>query len=316
MSQKIQNEVKMVPFSSIEINEEENARSELKDIDKLAENIKEHGLLEPLGVTNGGSGDKPYRLRFGSRRAAALKKLKWGDAPVAVTIVPAEDSILTNLMENLQRQDLPTIDLAQRLHDLEAGEAPGTDGKKYTKVELAKIINRSQSHVGNLIRAIKNLGADARRVWRSKDVPTTVVFAWAGMDEEAQSAAVAAYKEEQERIDARISALAGKEEAAESGGKKKRKKDKGEDGPQPLVKGKNATQLETNAAILNWKIEQGIVKSKEEVAEAMGQIMLIRFLLGDLARFPSISASERKDYAKWLKEQQAEVEGEEEEGEE
>jgi ParB family chromosome partitioning protein len=320
MSQKQEIEYKQIPFNQIESNEEENARHDLKDIDKLAENIKEYGLLEPIGVTNGGGEDKPFKVRYGNRRFAALKKLRWGDKLVAVAVIPSEDSILANLIENIHRHDLPAVDLAQRLHDLESGDAPGTDGKKYSKAELAKMLNKSQSHVGNLIRAIKNLTGEARKVWRAKDVPTTVIFAWAGMSEEEQSAAVAAYLEEQKRIEARMANLATTGDPDDDGAPEPRKRGKKDEdeGPKALVKGKTATQMETNAAILQWKIDSGVVKAKDEVAEANGQILLIRFLLGDLARFPSISAAERKEYNKWVEAQQAEAEGEDEneEGEE
>lgn len=308
-----QGEMKMVPFSQITPKEDENARQKLTEIDQLAANIAEHGLLEPLGVVNGGPEETPYKVRYGSRRYAALAKLKWGDRLVPVIIHKQEDSILKNVIENVWRQDLPACDLAQRLHDLESGDAPGSDGKKYTKAELAKLIGKSTTHVSNLIRSIKNLSAKARKVWRDKDVPTTVIFSWAGMEPEEQSAAVEAYLEEQKRIQARLTNLAETGDPDDDGEPPpRRRKKKEEDDHKPLVKGKVLTAMETNKAIIEWKLETGQIKAKEEVAAAHAEINLIRHLIGDMVRYPSISAAERKEYAKWLEAQNAAAEGDEE----
>lgn len=316
-------EVKMVAFNSIFFPEDENARSNPKKIEELADSIRQAGgLLEPIGVSNGGEGDKPYEAQYGFRRGLALKLLRWGDKPVPVIIVPKDKKTEFNLIENIHREDLPTIDLAQRLRDMEAGEAPGAVGKKWSKQELAKLLGKkSATHVGNLIRAINKCNRSAKDAWRKYNTPTSIVFHWAGLDDDAQESAVAAYKKEQDRIKERAEKLAGKEggggEGDGEGGSKTRGNKEGEDsGPTPMVKGKKAAELETAKAILEWKIAEGVIKDKAEVAEAMGQIMLIRHILGDIARFPSISAAERKAYGKWCKAQEdaatAEAEGEEE----
>jgi ParB/RepB/Spo0J family partition protein len=319
MSEHAAMSVLMVPFNQIEFPEDENARGKLKNISELAESIKlAGGLLEPIGVTNGGTGDKPYRASYGYRRGAALKLLHWGSKEIPVVIVPDEKKTEFNLVENIHREGLSSYDLAQRLRDMEAGEAPGAVDRKYTKAELAKILGKSTTHVGNLIRAINNCGKDAKAAWKKYDAPTTVVFHWAGMkDEKEQEAAVAAFVAEQDRIAAREKALAGGETPKEP--KKRSKADEDVvDGPEPLVKGKKATELETAQAILQWKLDTGVIKSKEEVAEAQGQILLIRYMLGDLARFPSINNADKKDYGKWLKAQEeaSKPKGEDEEEEE
>lgn len=318
MTQEHAQQIKMVPFNQIDFGDL-NSRSDLKKIDEMADSIKlVGGLLEPIGVINGGEGDKPYTATYGFRRGAALKQLRWGDKLVPVVIGTQEKALEANLIENICREDLPSIDVAQRLRDMEAGDAPGST-KKYTKAELAKIINRSVAHVGNLIRAINNCGKNARNAWRKYNAPTTVVFFWAGLKDEAeQDKAVAKFVAEQERIKKRAAALAGKgggEGGGEGGGGRTRATEEG-DGPKPLVKGRKAVELETFKNIIEWKLASGQIKGVADVAAAEAEVRVLRFMLGDLAKYPSISAAEKKEYNKFLEESQAVTDESEEDGDE
>lgn len=179
------NETKNVPFNTIEAPVDENVRQgELEDIEGLAALIKDQGLLQNLVVTNGGKGDKPYRVVAGFRRYAALKLLKWGDKMVPITIVAPQGRAIKNLIENIGRQDVKTADLAQRLYDLERGEYPrekGEEARKYTKEELAAELGLSISHVTNLIRAHANLADSVKKAWQKHDLPQNLVFKAAGM---------------------------------------------------------------------------------------------------------------------------------------
>jgi len=179
------NETKSVPFNTIEAPEEENVRQgELEDIPALADLIKEQGLLQNLVVTNGGKGDRPYRVVAGFRRYAALKLLKWGDKPVGITLVAPAGRVIKNLIENIGRQEVKAADLAQRLHDLERGDYPvekGETARKYTKEELATQLGLSASHVTNLIRAHANLADPLRKAWQKHDLPQNLVFKCAGL---------------------------------------------------------------------------------------------------------------------------------------
>lgn len=180
----IVNETKNVVFNIIFVPEEENARTVYEGIEDLAADIKQHGLLQGLVVTNGGSADKPYRLVAGFRRAAALKLLKWGDKTVPVTIVESQGRVIKNLIENIYRHDLRTADLAQRLFDLERGDYPREPGEKvieYTKEALSAQLGLSISHVTNLIRAHAHLADDVKKVWQKQDLPQNLVFKMAAL---------------------------------------------------------------------------------------------------------------------------------------
>lgn len=186
MTTAIVNETKNVAFNIIDVPEDENARSVMEGIDELAAEIERDGLLQNLVVSNGGKGEKTYRLVAGFRRAAALKMLKWGAKTVPVTVVPAQGRAIKNLTENIHRKDLSTADLAQRLHDLESGDYPRDPDEEvivYTKESLAEQLGLSVSHITNLIRAHVNLADSARKEWQKNGLPQNLVFKMAGMVE-------------------------------------------------------------------------------------------------------------------------------------
>jgi ParB family chromosome partitioning protein len=72
----IRMESRMVPVDSIKIGE--RIRKDLGDIDGLARNIDQIGLLHPITITGEG------RLVAGARRLAAIKLLGWSEVPVRI----------------------------------------------------------------------------------------------------------------------------------------------------------------------------------------------------------------------------------------
>src|SRR5271170_6882105 len=74
-----------IPVSAIKADATWNSRSGDLDVDGLAANIDEMGLLEPLVVTKQGD---HYKLVAGFRRFAAIQKLGWKS--VRATIIEAD----------------------------------------------------------------------------------------------------------------------------------------------------------------------------------------------------------------------------------
>jgi ParB family transcriptional regulator, chromosome partitioning protein len=81
------------------------------DVDGLAATIAEHGLLQPLGVVPAGHGR--YRVVYGNRRRAAAVKL--GLERVPCVLLDDEDprTLIQQLTENIQRQDLNDLEKAR-----------------------------------------------------------------------------------------------------------------------------------------------------------------------------------------------------------
>jgi len=81
----------------------------------LAASIKEHGVLSPIIVRPMG---EKYEIIAGERRyrAAILNKLK--EIPAIIKKVTDEDAKIISLIENIQREDLNSVDRAAALKEL------------------------------------------------------------------------------------------------------------------------------------------------------------------------------------------------------
>lgn len=90
-----------------------------ESIERLAADIEENGLLNPLTVVEvAGETGSSYRIVAGGRRFAALQRLGVRDVPVRVV---SPDSVrVLQLAENLQRKELPILEEAHALRELQA----------------------------------------------------------------------------------------------------------------------------------------------------------------------------------------------------
>lgn len=115
-------------------------------LNELAESIKSRGLVQPIIVTK--TGDK-YTIIAGERRwrasgLAGLKKI-----PVIIRDTPDQKERLElALIENIQREDLNTIELANAYKNL-------IEKFSYTQEDLSKIVGKSRSAVANILRLLK-----------------------------------------------------------------------------------------------------------------------------------------------------------------
>jgi ParB-like nuclease domain len=87
-------------------------RKDFGDIDSLAQSINETGLLQPVGIT------PDNKLIYGSRRIEAYKRL--GRTEIPVIIIPLEDIIKGELIENTARKDFTFSERQTILQEIEA----------------------------------------------------------------------------------------------------------------------------------------------------------------------------------------------------
>src|SRR5262245_22192747 len=89
----------------------QGVRDDPGNVAGLAATIAEHGLLQPLGVLETGHGR--YRVVYGNRRREAALKL--GLEKVPCVLLDAEDprTLIQQLTENVQRQDLNDLEKAR-----------------------------------------------------------------------------------------------------------------------------------------------------------------------------------------------------------
>lgn len=116
---------------------------------ELADSIREHGVLQPVVVTQAQSdtGVKTYQLIAGERRLQAARIAGVERIPVVVKDVADAALLELALVENLQRQDLNPIEEAQAFQRLASDFG-------LTQEAIAKRVGRSRSAVTNTMRLL------------------------------------------------------------------------------------------------------------------------------------------------------------------
>ncbi len=87
-----------------------------RDLEGLAESIKEKGLLQPVVVRKRSDGG--FELVSGERRLRAARKAGLKEIPAIVRDVGEEEMLVLALVENLQREDLNAVEEATAYREL------------------------------------------------------------------------------------------------------------------------------------------------------------------------------------------------------
>ena len=114
-------------------------------LDELAASIAARGVIQPVIVTPQGAGR--YRLVAGERRWRAAQRAQLHEIPAIVRDLSEREVMALALIENLQREDLNPIEEARAYHSLAEQEG-------LTQAEIAKLVDKSRSHVANLQRLL------------------------------------------------------------------------------------------------------------------------------------------------------------------
>ena len=117
---------------------------ETESLDALALSIQEVGVLQPIVVRRAGSG---FELIAGERRLRAAKKAGLATIPAVVRESDDAESLREALIENIHREDLNPIEMAEAFRELleELGLKQET---------LAERLGMSRSHIANTIRLL------------------------------------------------------------------------------------------------------------------------------------------------------------------
>lgn len=138
--------VRIVPPSSITPNPHQPRT--VMDDEKLAElaaSIKEHGLIQPIIVTEQ---DGKLVLIAGERRWRASQLAKLERIPVVVKEATPQAMLELAIIENVQRADLNPLEEAFAYQEL-------MDSFGLTQGEVAKKMGKGRSTVANLVRLLK-----------------------------------------------------------------------------------------------------------------------------------------------------------------
>ncbi len=136
----------LLTVASIEAHPDQPRRHFSEDaLNELAASIEQRGVIQPVIVRplQGGR----YQLVAGERRWRAAQKARLHEIPAIVRDLPERDVMAIALIENLQREDLNPIEEARAYHRL-------ADSESLTQAEIAKLVDKSRSHVANLMRLL------------------------------------------------------------------------------------------------------------------------------------------------------------------
>jgi ParB family chromosome partitioning protein len=114
-------------------------------LEELAASIAQRGVIQPIVVRL--LDDGRYQLVAGERRWRAAQKAKLHEIPALVRELSERDVMALALIENLQREDLNPIEEARAYNRLAESEG-------LTQAEIARMVDKSRSHVANLQRLL------------------------------------------------------------------------------------------------------------------------------------------------------------------
>lgn len=113
-------------------------------LDSLAESIRVDGVLQPVVVRKSGN---EYELVMGERRLQAARVAEVNTIPAILKEVANVDSLRLALVENLQRENLNSLEIADAYKTL-------IDSFGLSLSELAEFVGKDRSTVSNTMRLL------------------------------------------------------------------------------------------------------------------------------------------------------------------
>ncbi|MXP15213.1 ParB/RepB/Spo0J family partition protein [Altererythrobacter confluentis] len=114
-------------------------------LDELAASIAARGVIQPIIVRPLAGGR--YQLVAGERRWRAAQKARLHEIPAIIRELDEREVMALALIENIQREDLNPVEEARAYQRL-------SDDESLTQAEIARLVDKSRSHVANLQRLL------------------------------------------------------------------------------------------------------------------------------------------------------------------
>ena len=142
-----QNEgIRFVDINEIEPNyDQPRKKFDQEELNELMLSIQEHGILQPLIVREKGN---KFEIVAGERRYRAARLAKVREIPILVKDFDDKQVLEVALIENIQRSDLNSMELACAYSLL-------MERFDYTQEEVATRVGKSRSEVTNIMRLLK-----------------------------------------------------------------------------------------------------------------------------------------------------------------
>ncbi len=145
---KASEEVVKIPLEKIHANQYQPRTVFDQDkIEELARTIHVHGVIQPI-VVRDSKQEGFYEIIAGERRFRAMTSLGWEEVPAIVRQLDDKETASIALIENLQREELTSIEEAHAYQNL-------LEIQGITQEALAQRLGKSQSTVANKLRLLK-----------------------------------------------------------------------------------------------------------------------------------------------------------------
>lgn len=118
-------------------------------LDELAASIREHGLIQPIIVTqieDGAVGER-FQIIAGERRWRAAKRAGLSTVPVIVKETTPQQMLELALIENIQRADLSPLEEAEAYQQMASDFG-------LTHAEIAQRVGKSRPAISNTLRLL------------------------------------------------------------------------------------------------------------------------------------------------------------------
>jgi len=138
----------VVPIEQITANPDQPRRTFDPDaLQELSASLKQRGVLQPLIVRPHPKDDGIYQIVAGERRWRAAQMAQLHELPVIIRQMSDTEVLEVAIIENIQRADLNAIEEAASFRQL-------MDRFGHTQERLAEALNKSRSHIANLLRLL------------------------------------------------------------------------------------------------------------------------------------------------------------------
>lgn len=139
---------RQVPIEQLTANPDQPRRNfDPEALKELADSLKARGVLQPLIVRQHPNDPGLYQIVAGERRWRAAQIARLHELPVIIRDLSDTEVLEIALIENIQRADLNPIEEAASFRQL-------MDRFGHTQEQLAEALNKSRSHIANLLRLL------------------------------------------------------------------------------------------------------------------------------------------------------------------
>ncbi|MBU3029071.1 ParB/RepB/Spo0J family partition protein [Paracoccus marinaquae] len=138
----------MIPIEQLTANPDQPRRSfDPEALQELADSLRARGVLQPLIVRPHPRDQGLYQIVAGERRWRAAQMAQLHEMPVIIRDLSDTEVLEVAIIENIQRADLNAIEEAASFRQL-------MDRFGHTQEKLAEALNKSRSHIANLLRLL------------------------------------------------------------------------------------------------------------------------------------------------------------------